>query len=126
MKQDHILDPSAEEVLLEAAEQSFGEPEYNRRLSDKILAAFNHAYSSGEREIAQRLRAILAEVEERVRKLDHKPRMGGAMDEAEKWTRFVDARDRYRAVKDDPRFERAAVGEALAEMKDAFKSWSLT
>ena len=126
MKQDHILDPFAEEVLLEAAEQSYGEPEYNRRLSDKVLAAFNHAYASGEREIAQRLRAILAEVEERLRKLDRKPRANGAMDEAEKWTRFVDARDRYRSVKDDPRFAASAVGEALAEMKEAFKSWSLT
>jgi len=125
MKQDHILDESAEDALLEAVGQTLGAPEYNRRLSDKVLAAFNHAYASGERDLAQGLRTILAAVEERVRRRGHKRRANGALDEAEKWSRFVDARDHYRAVKDDARFEPGTVGEALAEMKDAFKSWSL-
>ena len=125
MKQDYILEQSAEDALMEAAEQNFGAPAYDRRLSDKVLAAFNHAYAVGEREIAQRLRTILSEVEDRVRKRGHKPRSNGAMDDAEKWATFVDARDRYRTAKDDRRFDEAAVGQALVEMKDAFKSWSL-
>lgn len=123
MKQDHALDPSNEESVVELAGRSYGMPEYNRRLSDKLLAAFNHAYASGERDVAHQLKSILRDVEQRVRALGH--RGGGALEDAGKWTQFVDARDRYHVVKDDPRFAAGAVGEALEEMKDAFKSWSL-
>ena len=30
-----------------------------RRLSDKVLAAFNHAYATGEVDVASKLRAVL-------------------------------------------------------------------
>ena len=40
-----------------------GLPRYNRRLSDKILAAFNHAYAAGEIEIASRIRETLARLD---------------------------------------------------------------
>ena len=36
-----------------------GAPDHDRRLSDKILAAFNHAYSVGETAIAEQLRVLL-------------------------------------------------------------------
>lgn len=118
-------EPSAEPSFAETAGPNFGVPSHSRRLSDKVLAAFNHAYAAGERDIARQLRAVLADVEARMRALGRKPRDGDALADAGRWTRFVDARDRYHAVKDDPRFESSAVGEALGEMKDAFRSWSL-
>ena len=121
MKQDHITD----QVFLGAVDQTYGVPGYNRRLSDKILAALNHAYSVGERDVARQLRAALEEVERKVRSLGIK-RRDGALQDAERWTRFVDARDRYREASSDPRFDPGEVGEALDEMKEAFRSWSLT
>ena len=122
MKQDHITDSE----FLDDVEQNFGAPEYNRRLTDKILAAFNHAYAAGERDVARQLRAILDEIERRVKKLGRKRQSNGAVDEADRWIAFVDARDHYREVSKDPRFKAAEVGEALDEMKEAFRSWSLT
>jgi hypothetical protein len=121
MKQDHITD----QAFLGAIDQNHGIPGYNRRLSDKILAALNHAYSVGERDIAGQLKAVLEDVERRVRSLGGK-RRDGALQDADRWTRFVDARDRYRAATADPRFDPGEVGEALDEMKEAFRSWSLT
>ena len=125
MKQDHALDQSSDESFVQAARHDFGVPEHSRRLSDKLLAAYNHAYATGEREIAHQLKTILHDVEQRVRGLGRKTRNSAALADADKWTRFVDARDRYHVLKDDSRFDPATVGEALDEMKDAFKSWSL-
>ena len=121
MKPGPAQDPSR----MDAAARGFGLPPYNRRLSDKVLAAFNHAYAAGEREIAAQLRAVLTGVEARMRAFGAKPRHTDALAGADSWARFVDARDRYHTVKHDPRFDGAAVGEALAEMKEAFESWSL-
>jgi len=121
MKQDHVTD----EAFLGAVDKHYGVPEYGRRLSDKILAAVNHAYAVGERDVARQLRAILEEVERKFKNLGAK-RREGALEDAERWTRFVDARDRYRTVSADSRFDPKEVGEALDEMKEAFRSWSLT
>jgi hypothetical protein len=122
MKQDYVTDSE----FLDDVEQNFGVPEYNRRLTDKVLAAFNHAYAAGERDIARQLRAILDEIERRVKKLGRKRHSNGAVDDADRWIIFVDARDRYREVSKDPRFSSSEVGEALDEMKEAFRIWSLT
>ncbi|HLF58477.1 MAG TPA: hypothetical protein VI732_02490 [Alphaproteobacteria bacterium] len=121
MKQDHVTD----QAFLGAIDQNYGVPEYGRRLSDKILAALNHAYGVGERDIARQLKSILEEVERKVRGLGIK-RQNAALQDAERWTRFVDARDRYRTATADARFDPEEVGEALEEMKEAFRSWSLT
>ena len=44
-------------------DEDIGMPRYNRRLSDKVLAAFNHAYAVGEIEVAASLREILARLD---------------------------------------------------------------
>jgi hypothetical protein len=120
MKQDRITD----QEFAETVDQQYGVPEYSRRLSDKVLAALNHAYAIGERDLARQLKAILEEVERKVKSLGIL-RRDGAVADAERWTRFVDARDRYRSVSADARFAPEEVGEALDEMKEAFRSWSL-
>ena len=43
--------------MIPADHDAFGTPDHLRRLSDKILAAFNHAYATGEVELARQLRA---------------------------------------------------------------------
>jgi hypothetical protein len=121
MRQDHVTD----QAFLAVIERHLGVPEYDRRLSDKILAAFNHAYATGERELAKQLRSVLVDVERGLRGLGRQRRANGALDDAERWSRFVDARDRYHAVSKDTRFDPEEVGEALVEMKDTFRSWSL-
>jgi hypothetical protein len=121
MRQDHVTD----QAFLAVIEQHLGVPEYDRRLSDKILAAFNHAYATGEHEVAKQLRSVLDDVERGLRGLGKQRRANGAIEDAERWSRFVDARDRYHAVAKDTRFDPEEVGEALVEMKDTFRSWSL-
>ena len=54
----HSFDGAAQDIV-----SATGAPRYNRRLSDKILAAFNHAYAVGEIEIASRLREVLARLD---------------------------------------------------------------
>ena len=49
------------EISIDTAMDQTGQRrDVRRRLSDKILAAFNHAYSVGEFEIAKQLKAALA------------------------------------------------------------------
>ena len=47
-----------------AITEDLGTPEYDRRLTDKLLAAFNYAYAIGAKEIASRLRSILVDVDD--------------------------------------------------------------
>src|SRR3546814_12331477 len=46
-----------------------GVPGFDRRLTDKILAAFNHAYAAGGTDVASQLHAALALAAERERRL---------------------------------------------------------
>jgi hypothetical protein len=71
-----------------------GRPFRQRRVSDRLLAAHNHAYASGNRRVASDLREILAliETDERIR---HNRRSTTAVERATRWTSFVDAREAY-------------------------------
>lgn len=102
-----------------------GEGAYTRRLTDKVLAAFNQAYATGEFEVAEILRHAL----------DHAIRssetVGGgrqdhpALAQADLWVDFVDARNRYKAMVDP--FSDATpetVDTAMLRMKDAYRRWS--
>lgn len=64
------------------ASERTGTPRYDRRLSDKILAAFNHAYASGAVQAAVRLKAVLADVEGKERER-HERRAGSAVAQAD-------------------------------------------
>ena len=102
---------------------SLGRPEYDRRLSDKILAAFNHAYASGAHKVADRLRNVLAEVE-RSERSRHDRRMDSAVSQADLWIGFIEARNGYNALMASNDAPAEKVEGALDSMKDAYRVWS--
>ncbi len=102
-----------------------GRPNYDRRLADKVLAAFNHAYAVGAHDVAATLRDVLASVEaaDAVR---YAARRTGrqATDQADRWVAFVEARNRYRQAVQDAAGDADAVERAMADMKQAYRNWS--
>lgn len=110
------------ETIAAQTESADGSLPYDRRLSDKVLAAFNHAYASGARKVAARLRTVLADVE-RVERASYERRRSSALAQADNWVAFVEARERYNALvacDDASDQEREA---ALEAMKDAYRDW---
>ncbi len=103
-----------------------GRTRYDRRLSDKVLAAFNHAFGLGELDAASRLRQILCDLEARFAPEAEDRRRYRPLDDAERWTGFVAARQRYRAVCDAEPTDAAEVRAALAEMRATYRQWSGT
>lgn len=101
-----------------------GLPEYNRRLTDKILAAFNHAYSVGERAIAAKLHAVLVECQAQLGPSGADRRTGRAVTQADLWVKFVQARDAYRTTRQQPGADPAMVAGSLDAMKEAYRRWS--
>ena len=99
--------------------------DYSRRLSDKILAAFTHAYASGELGIAELLRSALNEAEQ-ARDQPNPPRQPDALSQAELWVGFIDARNAYKRTSHEAAADEAAVDAALERMKQAYKDWSLS
>jgi len=102
-----------------------GVPRCNRRLSDKILAAFNHAYALGEIEIASGIREVLARLDNDVPEGEGQRRDGAiALCQADLWIEFVEARNDYRTACDKPGADSGAVETSLEAMKDAYQRWS--
>ena len=101
-----------------------GTPQFNRRLTDKVLAAFTHAYSAGEVAIAEQLHAVLAECQARLGPASADRRTGRALAQAELWVKFVQARDAYRVAREQPGAEPALVAGSLDAMKEAYRRWS--
>ena len=106
-----------------AITEDLGTPEYDRRLTDKLLAAFNHAYAIGAHEIASRLRSILADVDEAERAA-YDRRRDTALVPADLWVAFVEARGAYNRISADESAEERAVESALEDMKEAYRRWS--
>ena len=100
-----------------------GNPEIARRLSDKVLAAFNHAYAVGEVDVAVRLKDVLHLSESKRPRGDQRTRYC-AIEHAELWVAFVDARNRYRTLSDRKSVRRAELDAALAAMKETYRAWS--
>ncbi len=102
-----------------------GTPPKNRRLSDKVLAAFNHAYAVGEIDVAAQLREILARLE-RDRVVAHSERKAQpvSLSHADLWVDFVEARNDYRMACEDASLDTEAVAQHLARMKDSYQRWS--
>ena len=100
-----------------------GTLEITRRLSDKVLAAFNHAYAIGEKEIADTLKGVLAETEAKRPKNDKRTSYDAVI-HADCWVTFVEARNRYRVLCDREGAKSADVELALADMKAAYRAWS--
>lgn len=102
-----------------------GMPRHSRRLSDKVLAAFNHAYAVGEIEVAAKLREILARLE-RERVLAHSQRRADtvALHQADLWVSFVEARNDYRMACIAAPANAGEVADCLDAMKEAYRRWS--
>jgi len=97
--------------------------EKGRRLSDKILIAFNHAYASGEAEVAKRLKTALKVSlnESPFREMrKHYDPLGAA----DLWEKFVDARDAYRTARESLGDVSEDLAALSGEMKDAYLDWS--
>jgi hypothetical protein len=102
---------------------------FHRRLSDKILAAFEHADAAGEVEIAHLLQEALALTERRDRNGNRTAsdrRRFSPAGECTKWAAFVTARNAYKAVCELNGSDDAAVERALGAMKQAYRQWSLS
>ena len=103
---------------------SIGTPKHDRRLSDKILAAFSHAIAEGAPAVAALLRCALEEAERDLDGGGNQRRHGGALVQADLWVEFVEARDSFRrsfyAETPDP----TEVERSRVEMMDAYKRWS--
>ena len=102
--------------------KDLGETDQTRRLSDKVLAAFNHAYSVGETEIADELKGVLAKLEERSGN-DHR-RVLSATAQADLWVEFVAARNEYTAMLEREQDGDDQLAGALKRMKDCYMRWS--
>jgi len=103
-----------------------GEPRFNSRLGDKVLAAFNHAYATGALDVARQLREILARLES-----DHAETRGErrysstTLSQADLWMAFVEARNDYQAACGSDDGVSPAGEAALAAMKSAYDAWLL-
>jgi len=100
-----------------------GSLEITRRLSDKVLAAFNHAYATGEDEVAKKLRAVLKMTEAKRPKTDKRTSYD-AVRHADLWVGFVDARNKYNAVSARKNASKSDLDKALDTMKEAYRAWS--
>lgn len=97
-----------------------GTTDYNRRLSDKVLNAFNHACAAGRQDVAEHLeRALNICVTE-----EADGRNITAMDKAGLWRLFVETRDRYRDIRNEFEADAPQVQEALNAMKESYMAWS--
>lgn len=117
IKASQLFSDDASEFFIDA-----GVPRYNRRLTDKILAAFNHAYAMGEMDLARSLWECMVAAE-KLGKQYHRRRPNQAVDLAAEWVAFVDARDRYREVSRTTESDPAEASEAFRAMRDAYQSW---
>ena len=99
-------------------------PKYDRRLSDKILAAFAHAYEAGEGGVAARLRRALEEAEQSAAAAHPERRSSTALTQADLLIDFVDARNAYKsAAKRDPD-DAEELDRTSREMLEAYRRWS--
>ncbi len=98
----------------------------SRRLSDKILAAFNHAHASGETEIARFLHRALETHEAKYGAKQDRRSGFSPLGQADLWVRFVEARNHYKGIFQKRGVAPAPVATALEAMKDTYKRWCLS
>jgi len=104
--------------------------EHKRRLSDKILAAFNHAYAVGEDDVAKKLRDALSVNEG---KSAQRAKQGGyerigydPLGQADLWIEFVEARNGYKTACETDKSDATVIATTLESMKDAYRRWSMS
>lgn len=118
------MNASVEISVNTAMDQTGERRDVRRRLSDKILDAFNHAYSVGEYIIADQLRATLVNNEKQGGPFKEMRKYYDPLGEAALWVNFVNARNSYRVACDKNNNDPNAVAAALDSMKEAYRQWS--
>ena len=113
----------------DAIDATGGRAEHKRRLSDKILAAFNHAYAVGEIEVADKLRGALAAnvgTQADANQVNGGNRRAGydPLGQADLWVAFVEARNGYKKACEMAGADASAIASALETMKEAYCRWS--
>lgn len=116
---DQITLPLVSEILVTRPM-----PTHDRRLSDKILAAFAHAYEVGELGIAATLRRVLEEAELRGRQTYPDRRGSDTLHQADLLVEFVDAREAYKRANEREPADPEEVDLATREMIEAYRRWS--
>ena len=125
MREDKMVAVAAAPAGADSMAAATGVPRHNRRLGDKVLAAFNHAYAVGALDVAAQLREILARLEAE-RNTDGRERRDSVttLAQADLWMAFVEARNDYQAVSESDAQDSSAAAEALQIMKSAYAAWS--
>ena len=95
-------------------------PSSGRRVSDKLLAAHNHAYASGNRRMASELRDILGLIEADEQRTRER-RSLSALERAGRWIDFVDAREAYEGAAEER--DRGRMQAARVRMQMAQELW---
>jgi hypothetical protein len=131
---DH--DQDAAEIWTNAesrGDHRYGKPRFDRRLSDKILTAYNPAYAADEVELANKLRVLLEEAEGK--EIAHCERGGGsvldvpvrrtsnAVQQARLWSQFVDARQGYVSLSIRAASSETEVRDAFSAMQTSYARW---
>lgn len=99
-------------------------PTYDRRLADKIFAAFAHAYEARAFAAAAILRRALEETERAGRAGPGERRRSSALRQADLWVAFVDAREAYRCASARTPGDPEEVEQARRDMFEAYRRWS--
>jgi hypothetical protein len=113
-----------DDEIVEAALAATGEGPYSRRLTDKILAALNQAYGTGEFAVAHLLHEALVEAVRSSETVGGGRRTHPVLEQAERWRALVSARNAYRTAID--RLSDATpeeIAAARARLKDAWLAW---
>ena len=97
---------------------------YDRRLSDKILAAFAHAYEVGEVAVAATLRRVLEDAEQRTGGLSFDRRQSNVLRQADLLVEFVDARNAYKQATGRTPQDPEEIDRTSREMLEAYRRWS--
>ena len=114
------LDDFDQTAVLDAASRT----QASRRLSDKILAAFSHAYAVGETEVATKLKEALATSESKHAHAGDKRKSYDPLGQADMWVAFIEARNAYRTLAESRNADPDRLAGALDEMKEAYRRWS--
>ena len=117
------------------SDQRYGKPKFDRRLSDKILSAYNHAYAADEVELANKLRVLLEEADSK--EIAHCERNGAsvldipirrnsnAVHKARLWSQFVDARQGYISMSIRENTSTDQIKIAFDGMRASYARWAV-
>jgi hypothetical protein len=100
--------------------------EFNRRLRDRILAAFDLAHTAGDAEIVGRLREALELAERQAGGHNAGRRDYDLPAESSIWAQFVAARNAYKEACAGGAEDADARFRAFEGVKEAYRRWSLS